>query len=393
MNKLLLIILGALSAVICTACPQGRTSAPDSQAGAQPGTSHGSSVASATPSTGAKPSAVEAASQPPGGFFPPTGPPKQVILFYTGDTLSTVQPKRSVGAAEGGLCALAEAIGAYQNQLVDLNRVRVENEGGDPSIVRADLDAGMLGEHPYLLMDYGGWERPNDFAGSEYVALYFRFFTDYHYCAVAGRLYQDLKPERWQAYSELDYPPTLLVTGPAAKPGALACQPLVTRKLHGQLWGIAAPPLPATDQPRTPEELLAELRQSLDAAQARFTQAGCAFSIVLLGGAPTDIYREQVQGAPFTVIIGCDRRTGVREGYGEMPEHGPLMLPEVDGSGRGAAVCHLYFEPNGDKPVMYYFTLLHCEDDETQPWPYRHLVREAVQRHHELAEAGAGGAK
>ena len=382
MNKYFVVIMLAASAIVLAGCPK--------QAANKAGSTFSSTSTSAGGEGAAGTEAPELGGdgRTPGEFFPPTGPPKQVILFYTGDTLSTIQPKRSLDSTEGGLCALAQAIGSYQSQIVDLNRLRVENEGGDAVSIRADLDAGMLGEHPFLLMDYGGWERPNDFAGQEYVGLYFRFFTDYHYCAVAGRMYELLSDERWQAYRALDYAPTLLATGSPTRPGALAAKQIEVRELHGQQWGIASPPFPALPDDTSPEEASAALKDAMGKAEAELAEAGCDFTIMLLGGAPTHIYREHAEESPFTVIIGSDRRTGVKEGYGNMPEHGALLLPEVDGSGRGAGVCHLYFEPGGADPVMYLFTLLDCEDDETQPWPYRRLVQEASVRHHELVEAG-----
>ena len=379
----------ALAACMLTAllagCPQ-----PEAESG-ELGTAHSSAgdleqIEQADEAQQTTPSPADP--PPPGEFFPPTGPPKQVILMYTGDTLSQATPRRELDSTEGGLSALAHAVSDYQVQIVDFNRLRVEEEGGDPASIRADLDAGMLGEHPFLLMDYGGWERPNDYAGHVYVALYFRYFTDFRYCAVAGRAYSTLSSKRWEAYGELSYPPTLLVTGAESVPGALASEPVVLRELHGQLWGIAAPPHPSSSENG---DMLESFQQCLEAAEAELAGTECLYSIVLFAQAPTAIYRAQAEDSPFTVVIGADPRTGIQPGYGEMPDGGALLLPTLEPSGRQAAACHLYFEPDGGKPVMYNFIIIECPEDETQPWPYRRLVNEASQQHFELVKEHQAG--
>ncbi len=372
--------LACAATLLLAGCPRPEPAEGDA---AQPaGTSAGAAAGSGTAQPGAVADGSDEAAQPPAGLFPPTGPPKQIIIMYTGDTLSQATPRRAATSTEGGLSALAHAVSDYQASIVDYNRRRVEDEGGDPTKIRADLSAGMLGEHPYLLLDYGGWERPIDYAGQVYVALYFRYFTDFHYSAVAGRAYTTLSSERWQAYRDLDFAPTLLVTGAERTAGALDSVPVVTREVHGQRWGIAALPLPGELQ----SEVIAQYAELLAAAQAELTAAGSELSILLLSLAPTAIYRAQAEDSTFTVIIGADPRTGVKPGYGDMPAQGALLLPTVDPSGRQAAACHLYFEPGGDRPVMYFFTFIDCHEDETQPWPYRRLVSEASQRHYELVQ-------
>lgn len=312
----------------------------------------------------------------PGEFFPEEGPPRQLVILYTGDTLSHVPPRRSLETTEGGLSALAHTIGDYQTQIVDLNRLRVGNEGGDPQAIKADLVAGLLGEHPFLLLDYGGWARPNDPAGDIYVQLYFRLFTDFHYSAVGSKLYFQLAPERWQAYTALDPAPRLLATTPQVVDGALPRTDILIKAYHGTRWGIAAVPLPPLDS----EDPLAELDDMLDYAQQMLRAAQCDYSILLMAEAPTHVYREHAESSPFTVIIGGGRREAVAEGYGELGD-GALLLPELDPSGRELGVCHLYWPVDGDAPVMYLHTRPRCTDDETQPWPYRKLTRQASEDH------------
>ena len=75
--------------------------------------------------------------------MPPVGPPKQLIIIYSGETLSIPNENQSYTPAEGGLPALVKEIGDYEAQIVDYARMRVMNEGGDASRVRADFTTGM----------------------------------------------------------------------------------------------------------------------------------------------------------------------------------------------------------------------------------------------------------
>lgn len=352
-------------------------------------------VDGAGPKAGASPE-TEAAVPPP---VPELAAPRQLILIYSGDTLSRAGPSLDQSPPEGGLCALAATIADYQGMMVEFNRRRVENAGQDASHLRVDYDAGLLGEHPYMLLDYGGWTRPNDFAGAPYVELYLRMFEALAYTAVGCKLYQRLPAERWDAYTER--PPDrfrLLVSAGELRAEALPSVPIVTREVRGRRWGIVHVPLPSDPGPaafNSPEEHIGQQAAQLDGyvteAAGRLADNECDYSILLLSEGPSSLYRELAEEAPFTVIIGAPPALSVPEGQGLMPSRGALLLPTLTGNGREIGVCHVYFTETGDKPEMYYFSLKPCIDDVNQPWPFRPQVAEAQAEHDQLVADWMGG--
>ena len=60
------------------------------------------------------------------------GGPKQLILIYSGETLSIPETNRDYNPPEGGLPALAHQILSYESVIMDFTRARVASEGGDP---------------------------------------------------------------------------------------------------------------------------------------------------------------------------------------------------------------------------------------------------------------------
>ena len=375
-SRLHLALLAAL--VLCVAsCPHGNpgqqpaaggTAGAAGQAGAQQvGGTTQSSGAGASGQAGSASSAAGAA-------------PKQLILIYTGDTLSIAKANGDYTPPQGGLSALAQVIGDYESQIVDYNRKRVENSGGDASKVRADFGAGMLGDNPYLLLDYGGWERPNDPFGEMFVGLYFRLYTDLRYFAVGGKLYEQLASERWAQYAKLTPWPPLVVSAGQPQAGAPAVLQSALREVYGQRWGVVMAPLPSLKGGDPDARMTQFVKQSAGVLHS----SGCRFGVLLAAGGPDSLYKELAQDQRFTVVIGCKPRQAAAPGFGVMPRDGALLLPELQGGGRELGVCHVIWPDKGELPEAYHFELLKVEDDLTKPYPYRQLVHDTNVRHAEL---------
>jgi len=308
---------------------------------------------------------------------PELGPPKQLILIYSGHTLSRPDMVTDFNPPEGGLSALTATILDYESQIVDYNRLRVLNAGGDAENIRTDLARGMLGDHPFMLLDYGCWSRPNDFLGDIYVGLYFRMFSAIKYTAVGCTLYDRLPPERWQAYLE-QWPEDfkLLVSAGSPQAEGIPATRIVTREIHGARWGVAAVPLPPKDS-----DVPAVLADYVNEAATLLADAECAYTILLLADGPSATYKELAGDERFSLVIGAPPSRGVVEGYGEMPTSGALLLPQVDANGRQIGVCHLYYAESGDRPVQYYFSRKVCIDRPQDPLPFRQQVADAVAEH------------
>jgi hypothetical protein len=314
-----------------------------------------------------------------------------VILIYTGETLSIPLANTSYKPAEGGLAALTQAIEDYEAEIVRYNQLRVENAGGDPGRVRADFERGMLGDNPFLLLDYGLWERPNDAHGDIYVALYFDLFTRFKYTAVGSMLYERLSAERWGQYRAVA-PPGLKLLASAGTPQgqSLPAVPSVTRELYGVRWGVVAVPQPrlAPGAPDVSAEAAAErMRGFVEQAAGELKRAGCGCGVLLAAGGPRELYQELQQDGRFTVVIGAPKALAAPEGYGGMPRGGALLLPSLDGGGRQLGICHLYYTPGGDKPFQYFFITRRCADHGQHELPYREQIAAAVAKH----EQAAGG--
>jgi hypothetical protein len=317
-----------------------------------------------------------------------TGPIKQLIIIYTGDTLSIPEANDDYKPPEGGLSGLYNAITAYEGQILRFNQLRVENEGGDASQVRADFDAGMLGDNPFMLLDYGYWERPNDVAGELLVKLYLEMYTKLRFTAVASTLNNQLQPQQWRAYKSVA--PTsfhLLLSAGAPALDAIASDPIVTRELYGAKWGVVSIPVPAVASvpPQEIEQVaLKEMQGYVEAAAAKLKQARCQYSVLLATGGPASLYQALQQDKRFTVVLGAPVRNSAKTGYGACPASGPLMLPALEGGGRELAACHLIYPPAGSRPSQYNLVRLRCTDDGKQPYPYRKQVKAAVAKHREL---------
>jgi hypothetical protein len=315
---------------------------------------------------------------------PASGPVKQLILLYTGDTLSIPEANDDYHPPQGGLGALVKAITDYEGQILYYNQQRVENEGGDPTQIRADFERGMIGDNPFVLLDYGLWERPNDASGDMFVKLYLDMFSQLHYTAIGCALYLKLTPERRQQYARiLPAQTSLLLSAGELPDAAWPTVNCVTRELYGKRWGVAAIPIPVI-APGAPQEMvkqaLAQLNNSADAAYAALRAKGCNYSILLAPSGPKEFYAEVAQSKRFTVVIGGHPASSSSVGRYAMPA-GALVLPALNGGGRELGICHLSITAGGDKPYQYYFTRQACTDDGSAVYPYRRQVQAAVARH------------
>ena len=349
------------------------------------------------PTDGIPPDAVQLITEPldvePGDSGPGEGVSKQLIILFSGDTLSIPLPHQDFEPSQGGLCALTAGITDYQGHIVRYNRTRVINEGGDPEDIKADFARGLLGEHPYILVDYGGWSRPNDFAGEYYVGPYLEMFQALQYTAVGCRMYEQLAPEHWGKYRGVA-PEGLEILASAGEPRgeALPTVRCVERAVHGVTWRIFCLPLPDTggDFDAQVEELLADW----EALAAEYDPGPGRPAIVLCSGAPNMFYRGVAGDPRLTVVVGGRTSESVKEGYGDVTGNGPVILPEVKPGGRSIGACHLYYHDDADYPDMYFFTTWLCEDDPERPLPFRKQVNDAVYNHREAvagARVGDGG--
>ena len=379
-----LIAIALLAPLLLAGCPAPEEAPPSESAAATPAGDLAPADAAA-PADEAAPAEAEAdPSEPPAEV----GSPRQLILIYSGDTLARAEANLDVSPPEGGLCALAATIVDYQGRIAEYNRRRVVNAGGDPTGLGVDHERSLLGEYPYMLLDYGGWGRPNDFAGAPYVELYLAMFQALAYTAVGDKLYQRLQPERWEAYrSRAPEGFRLLVSAGEPRSEALPTVQIVTREVYGKRWGIVSVPLPPPDDP----DPHARSWQYVGEAAALLEEHGCDYSVLLMSEAPSGLYRTLAEealdtGLRFTVVIGAPLGLAADDGYYGTVESGgsTVLLPELTGGGRQIGVCHLYFSELGDRPEMYYFSLKPCIDDVQQPWPFRPQVAAAVAEHDQL---------
>jgi len=313
---------------------------------------------------------------------PELAPPKQLVLIYTGHTLARATASPEFDPPEGGLSALMATIIDYEAEIVEYNRRRILNAGGNADEIDTDLDSGFLGEHPFMLLDYGGWSRPNDYVGAPYVGLYLRMFMALKYTAVGCPLYNLLPAERWAAYRERQPEGfQLLVSAGGIQQRALSRCEIVMREVHGDRWGIVAVPLPGEDT----ADPTGVLSAYVDHAADLLKQHGCRFSVLLLADGGPTIYQQLAEDPRFTVVIGAASRTAAGDGYGELTDQGPVLLPELRAGGREIGVCHLYYADGGGQPVQHYFSRKPVVDDDPElPLPFRKQVAEAVEEHEEL---------
>jgi hypothetical protein len=336
------------------------------------------------------------AARPPGqggpanGQAQPAAPIKQLILLYTGDTLSAAAPINNNDEAgsilrQGGVSALSAALLEYQRSITALTRQRILDQGGDASGIKADSTAGVLGEHPYLLLDYGGWEREEDSAGAPLVRLQLRMYDYFKYAAVGIKLYQRLDSAQWQAYGKDGYPAGLLNSAGPQRSAAPAAQRVVTRKVHGAKWGIASVPLPPKEG-----DPFGAIDDYVEQAAQALADAGCQYRILLCPGGPKELYQRLAKDKRFTVVIGANPPgLCASEGIAKLPADGPLLLPELEWGGQQFGACHLIYPTDGAAPTEYNFSLHKVIDDMESPYPYRKQVAEALAEHR-TAPAPAG---
>jgi len=382
--RVLLATITSLLALLLSSCPVEGDGEHNAAGTADSGSAHGTQAAGDAATAGDGLTAeisgpgVEAAPEPWDPEVPGAGIVGQFIIIYSGDTLSIPLPHQDFEPPQGGLGALAGGITDYAAQIVDYNRMRIINEGGDPAGLKTDLVNGFLGEHPFVVVDYGGWERPNDPFGDLYVAPYLTMFKALKYTAVGCRLYEQLSPELWDSYiaSATDTPALLASAG--TPPGeTLAVTDCIEREVRGETWKILSLPLPDLEFEDQPARLLSDW-DSL----AKGHGLDKAPSILLVSGAPGPFYTELAADPRASVVIGAPQSKSVMEGYGEIEPGEPLLLPVIDPGGRSVGVCHLYYYDDGDnRPDMYFLTKWICVDDLARPLPFRNQVANAVQQH------------
>jgi hypothetical protein len=372
--RYLLICLIGLLAVLATGCPQQSADSPDAAALSEPATTDTASTPDAGTSAQATPPALDADAPPP----------RQLVLMYTGSTFSRPLADFTEQPARGGLPALAQVIIDYQATITRFNQERVANSGGDPSGVVTDHERGFLGEHPYLLFDYGSWCRINDPAGHHYAALYLHMFGSLGYTGIAASRLPKLPPEYAADYAR-HWPEGLPLIAPdAGVLDGVANMPVYTRMVHGRTWGVAAIPLPPDGGTR---EGYAPL---LDTAHEALTAAGAEYSILLMDDLSGSVVRQLATDTRFTVITGALPAAATPVGQGDLPSDGPLMLPALDAGGKQLGVCHIYYSDTGDRPLQYFLSLKNAVEDKDAPLPFRTQVTEAREAHNALIEELTG---
>lgn len=301
--------------------------------------------------------------------------PKQLVIIYSGNTHARLRPagKAEYGNLTGGLPALAAEITAVEQEVVQYNRMRVANNGGDPSAVRVDLDAGMIGEHPFMLLDYGGWFSA-DLAGNPAPsALMLEAMARLRYTAVALRDWQLLDQQEAAALAGLPAGPTLLNT-PGEQPQDVAnLQRVVVRDVHGESWGIASlPRLPETDR----ELYDRYISLLLDECAAELELAGVEYAILLAADQTPSLYRSLATDTRFTAVIGAPAAMSVLAGFSEMPPDGPVMLPHLSDGGTELGRCHLIWEEGSRGPVNVFFERRDVMDSGDPDLPWRSRIEE-----------------
>lgn len=309
---------------------------------------------------------------------------KQLILFYTGDTFSQLAANVTYTPAEGGLPALAHALGEEQKRIVEYVQLRLQNEGQDPAQAKADAEQGLLGGHPYMLLDYGGWERIHDPQGDPYVAQYFQFFKDFHFTPVCA-LNCDTAPEGlWERYARLPDAPYFLSCGAVAPPPRSS--KIYLRKIHGESWGLTAIPYIETGS-LDDNSAITEIQRRIDAGQSALTGLRCKYMVL---AAPNirqrGVYDKLKEDSRFIAVIGGPPSMAPEEGFGKLGS-GPLMLPALNGGGRELGICHFIYGESG-KPLEYNFRRVKVVEDNSAPYPYRQQCGDLIAAHQQ-----AGGSE
>ncbi len=304
--------------------------------------------------------------------------PKQLVLVYTGNTHARLLPagKAEFDNLTGGLPALAAEVAAVEQEIVQYNRMRVANDGGDPSLVRVDLDAGMIGDHPFMLLDYGGWYSPDLLKVPGHTALMLEAMTQMRYSAVALRDWQLLTPEELALVAGMSPLPPL-VNSPGDQPAGLpSVQRVLLREVLGSQWGVASlPRLPELDR-----ELYGKyISALLDDCAMELELSGAQFRILLAADQTPELYRALATDTRFNVVIGAPAAMSALAGFGEITGERPLMLPHINEGGTELARCHLIWDNESSGPVNYFFERREVHDDGSDFLPWRKRIKGIIQ--------------
>jgi hypothetical protein len=304
---------------------------------------------------------------------------KQLVIVYTGNTHARLWP---AGTAKfdnltGGLPALAAEISAVELELVSLNRAQLANEGRDTSAIRVDLDSGLIGEQPFMLLDYGGWVGADLLQYPAHTALMLEAQRELRYTAVALRDWPLFSAQELALIAGFSLLPTLVNT-PGEQPREFEqLSRIVLREVYGELWGIVS-------LPRLPEEDRDKYRQQIselvEQCAAELELSGAQHGILLAGDQTGDVYRELKQDRRFDIVIGAPGAMSAQPGFDEMPEDGPLLLPGLANGGTELGHCHIIWEDDNPLPRHYFFERRSVRDDDSEHLPWRRRIAQLDNR-------------
>ncbi|MCB1218716.1 hypothetical protein KDL44_15130 [bacterium] len=368
---LLLSVLG----LTLLGCPQSSTpSAGDSASGDPASAPSSTDAAAADGSDSASAETADKAGQ--SGMMQA---PRQIVLIYSGNTHAKLLPtgRADLDNLSGGLSALTAEITAVEQEIVQYNRMRVANNGGDASAVRVDLDRGLIGDHPFLLLDYGGWYGNDLLMRPEATAMMLEAFSTLNYSAVALRDWQLLTPAELDVLRPMQPRPLLLNSPGEQPPDVDGLSRSLQRELLGSDWLVLSlPRLPETDR----EQYDRAMRPLIDACAREFELSGAEHCILLAAEQTGQVYRELQADTRFDVVIGAPGAMSVSEGFGEMPTDGPLLLPHLSDGGTQLARCHLIWTADSDQPLNFFFERREVSDDGNPDLPWRRRIAELSGR-------------
>lgn len=300
---------------------------------------------------------------------------KQLVIIYSGNTHAQLRPS---GAAEfdnltGGLPALAAEISAVELELVNYSRAQVANTGGDTAAIRVELDRGLIGEHPFMLLDYGGWSGADLLQYPAYTALMLEAMSELRYTAVALRDWHLFSADELALVAGFSPLPPLVNT-PGEQPEQFPqLSRTVLREVHGELWGIVSlPRLSEKDRTR----YLQQIKVLVEQCAAELELSGAQHGILLAGDQTGDVYRALQHDQRFDIVIGAPGAMSALPGFDEMPLDGPLFLPGLADGGTELGHCHIIWEGDSLRPVHYFFERRTVLDDDSEHLPWRRRIAE-----------------
>ncbi|MCB1188389.1 hypothetical protein KDL29_14595 [bacterium] len=304
-----------------------------------------------------------------------SGAPKQLVLIYSGNIHGRLLPAGSVAMDNltGGLSALTAEVTAVEQEILNYNRMRVANSGGDASTVRVELDSGMIGDNPFMLLDYGGWYNPDLLEHPEQAALVLEAFSAMQYSAVAMRDWQLLSPDELKLVGGMQPRPLFLNT-PGSQPGDISeLSRVLVREAQDTDWAVLSlPRLPETERELYDRNILA----LLDDCAAELAISGAKYSILLAADQTGTVYKALQKDKRFTVVIGAPGTMSPGDGFGELPVDGPLMLPHLTDGGTQLARCHLIWTDESEGPVNFFFERREVKDNGSPDLPWRRRISE-----------------